>query len=405
MLVAFLEKDNVKLLAYKGSTRLFAGQISFSPEVLRDAYVADAAKFSGQLKMAFSQKDALREDPEVTLFLPADKTFTKTLPATDPVDGFVQSLPYFKEELVISNNQLGKDKITYVAFEKKLVEDLQKPFLESGKKVVAVKSALNVLITGLPQQGQYLLLASFDKEIAVAVALNGAVSEIAAFEKSVFVTRFGEFVANHNLDGIKKAYTVGVFDPETANKLRTQQGLEITPLATTDIYDQIVNLSARTGRRFNFRLPNLPAGRPSKKVLLLLAAIIVGALLTAVIIKTVGQQKPETPSPVVEQPAPPPAPEPKISDYPVRVLNGTLVTGEAGRLADTLKGDGYTVLDAKNATSAGFTTTKILATSDVPEKIVAGLQTLLLQTYQTVAVEPLASTSAEIEIIIGVKKS
>ena len=101
LLAVFLEKDNLKLLVFEGRERVFAGQIGFSQEVLRDAYIADPAKFSGQLKMAFSQKDLLKEIEEAVLFIPPDKAFTKSLPATDPIDGFVQSLPYFKEELLL----------------------------------------------------------------------------------------------------------------------------------------------------------------------------------------------------------------------------------------------------------------------------------------------------------------
>jgi len=101
-----------------------------------------------------------------------------------------------------------------------------------------------------------------------------------------------------------------------------------------------------------------------------------------------------------------PVPEPKASDYPVRVLNGTLVEGEAGRLADLIKAKGFTITETKNATSAGFVATRIRTTSDVPTKIVDTIKLALDDTYESVNLEPLASDSAgvKIEVIIGKKK-
>ena len=50
------------------------------------------------------------------------------------------------------------------------------------------------------------------------------------------------------------------------------------------------------------------------------------------------QAEPEITETSTSEPATtmPPAPEPKAGDYPVAVLNGTLVAGEAGRLAEKL---------------------------------------------------------------------
>jgi len=102
----------------------------------------------------------------------------------------------------------------------------------------------------------------------------------------------------------------------------------------------------------------------------------------------------------------PPAPEPKKEDYPIRILNGTLVSGEAGKLAEKLKTAGFTITETKNATSAGFVTTKVRVVSSVPEKIADSLETLLSEDYQTVVTEPLASPAAKfvVEIIVGKKK-
>jgi len=410
MLAVFLEKDNLKLLSYvvggKAVKRDFAGQITFSADVLREAFIADPAKFAGQIKMAFSQKPALAEVPLVVLFLPADKTFTKTMSASDSIDGFVQSLPYFAEELVINSQEIG-EKVTHVAFEKKLAEDLQRPFLEIGKKVVAIVSSLNVLAPAHKKEGKYLLLAPFDKEISVAVCQDGGVIETATFPKDVFVGRLAEFMANHNLSEVRQVYTVGVFDADLAAKLRSERNLEVQALETGDVYDSVVAAYTRGQSGFKFDLSGFKEKLPEQKYLFLVAAVMVGFVLVIALVK--GASKISLPGKTktvsrVTAPVAAPQPAPKPADYPIRVLNGTLVTGEAGRLGDTLKTAGYPVLETKNATSGGFVNTRLRVVSDVPEKIVENLQTILTATYSGVSVEPLASDSARIEIIIGTKK-
>lgn len=392
VLAAFLEKDNLKLLSYEGKQRVFAGQISFTPEVLRDGFIADSLKFSGQVKAALAQKEILKNVSEVTLFLPADKTFIKTLSEGEGVETFVKGLPYFKEELVI--NQEGN---VFVAFEKKLVEDFQKPFLETGKKVTAVKSGAAVLTMAYPQTGKYFLLIPWEKEILAVAAQDGVFLEGVAFRKEVFAARFAEFIASHNFSDITQNFSLGVFPP----------GLipNITALATTDIYDLT----------FNAGLPNKKSFFPvnlkiNPRYLYLVGAVLAGALLVFAVMKGINKinlsflkSEPKNP-PAAKQELPPPKPEPKPADFTVSIANGTLVTGEAGKLGDKLKAKEFNILETKNATTAGFLATRLRILPAVPDKITADLKTLLLEDYKSVSLEPLATSSAQIEIIIGEKR-
>lgn len=425
ILAAFLEKDNLKMLVYevgglKGQvSRLFAGQITFSPEVVRDGFIADTAKFDSQVKMAFAQKEALQQATEVMLFLSPDKSFTKTLPGTDTIDSFVHGLPYFREELIIDTAPApatgGPARTTYVAFERKLVEDAQRPFLESGKKIIGVKSAASVLVPKFAKTGRYLFLIPLEKDLVMAVAENGEVADLAVVKNDLVTARLGEFLSSHDLPGATAAFSVGMISSALAQKLRVENGLNLVPLAQTDIYDLII--SSVSSRGSKTKLPAFIGKLPtvSQKHLFLAGAIIVGAALTILIVKNIGSLrsiggavspvKPVTPTPTPS--APPPPPPPKPGDYPVAVLNGTLVTGEAGRLADELKAEGFDITETKNATAAGFAATRLRATSTVPDQITAQLKTELLKTYDAVSIEPLASPSgkAVIEIIIGKKKS
>lgn len=419
MLAVFLEKDNLKLLVYKGKTRSFAGQITFSQEVLRDAFIADAAKFLAQVKVAFAQKPVLKDEGDVVLFLPPDKTFTKTMDVSDSVESFVQTLPYFKEELIISNetvNRKGDSRMTHVAFEKKLIEDLQRPFLESGKVVLAVHSSVNDLVAGNTFPGEYFLLIPFEKEVAFAVCESGGVLEAGAFKPDVFVTRFGEYVANHNLSDVKTAYTLGSFPQDLAEKLHHAHNLTIAAGERGDVYDLVVDSFLRRSRKglgsllSAIDLSGVTSRLPGSRKLFLVGAAAVGFVLVFLLVKNadklkLGGAKTEVVSPVATQETTPPAPEPKPADYPVRILNGTLVEGEAGRLATKLKDLGFEVVETKNATSSGFTTTKLRVVKDTPEKIVSTLKSTLLETYDSVAVEELSDEKVKVEIIIGKKKS
>ena len=436
LLAVFLEKDNVKLLTYevrgKRAVRLFAGQITFAAEVVKDAFVADPIKFGNQIKVAFSQKPQLAETTDAVIFLPADKAFVKTLPAEDSVDGFIQSLPYFAEELILTQFPLagsaagrGRSRTTYVAFEKKLVEDLQRPFLELGKKVAAIANGLSLVTTAFRQEGNYLLLVLSEKEVSVAVAETGGVAETASFAREVFAGRLGEFLANHDLGAVRKAYTVGVFDPAIAQSLRSERGLEVASLDNGDVYDLVVGAYVRSAagggglaRLFSKWPPEAVRARlPGQKYLFLAGAVAAGFVLVVLLVKgvggwTAGLGKKTAPVEPVAKPVEQKPPEPKRADYPVAVLNGTLVTGEAGRLGETLTGLGFDVVKTGNATAAGFVNTRLRVTADVPAKVVDDVKSQILTVYQGVTVEPLsapvtesgATQSAKIEVIIGKKK-
>lgn len=391
VLAVFLEKDNLKFLLYTGKLRSFAGQITFAPEVVRDGFIADSEKFSSQVKIAFAQKAALHEASEVVMFISPDKAFTKTMPASESLDSFVHGLPYFKEELVI--NSEGKDPITYIAFEKKLVEDLQRPFLDAGKKILAVKSAANILIRKFAQVGKYLLLIPLEKEIIAVIGQDGNVSDLTVIKNEVFAARLPEFKSAHEIT-TNSVYTLGVFP----SSLSANLNLHLVSLSPTDVYDLIVNSSSDT--------KSLTFPKINQKYLFLAGAIIVGVILMTFIIKNFPQSQKKIVSPIVVPTPVAPAPEAKPSDFPVAIYNGTLVTGEAVRLADVLKAQGFPITETKNATTAGFVATRILSVKTVPEKIIANLKTTLLETYESVNLEPVATFSGttKLEIIIGKKK-
>jgi hypothetical protein len=77
---------------------------------------------------------------------------------------------------------------------------------------------------------------------------------------------------------------------------------------------------------------------------------------------------------VTEAITPTPTPEPVLSDYPVRILNGSGTPGEASRVADILEEAGFVVEETGNADSYDYDETEISYLEDVPESILEQLR-------------------------------
>lgn len=440
VLSIFLEKDNLKMVVTsglgKGATRLYGGQLSFAPEVVHDAFIVDGSKFSSQVKIAVSQKPQLQKPADVQLVLPPEKTFMRTLDPSENVEAFLQVLPYFKEELILQTVCEGEGKpITHVAYERKLVEELQQPFLDLGKVVVKITGVAPLIFSSLAASGDYFLLTVLEKTISVIVVRSGKAVALETWSPEFFADRFAEYIRNNSFENIKSVQTVGVLDPGLMQNLSTSLGLVFSSKVTGDIYDLLISLS---GGKTKFTFPKLafPAlalpvvtlPRIDKRFLgagILAAGVVVvglgiiGNLQSGPVVKPVNNAVIETAGGIPEvksegtgsavSPTPTPvSSEPVVialtpQDFKVRVLNGTKVEGEAGKLAGTLKGQGFVIIETKNATNSSFLATRLRVTDTVPEKIVSDLQTTLLKTYEDVVVEKLEDTKANIEIIIGRK--
>lgn len=429
LLAAFLEKESLKLLVFEISgssvSRVFGGQVNFTADVLREAFIADPVKFSSQIKAALTVKEEFATAKEVVLVIPAEKTFVKAMPVSDAIDGFVKSLPYFKEELLIDTFVEGKehkagesDLVNHVAFEKKLIEDLERPFLENGKKVLTVVSGVQLLASQYTQSGKYFLILPFDRETAAVVCENGVIIDLATFPKEVFVGRLPEFRLGKNYGEVKDTFTLGSFETGILDKLRADQQLNVRELAGGDIYDHVVDAFVQKGvgkTTFDFSVVKNVL-EEKQKVLFLIGAAAVGFVLVIVLARNLSnfnlfqKEKPKQAvknvktTPTVKEKPVAPAPEPKAADFKVRVLNGTRVAGEAGRAAEKLKESGFEVTETKNATSSGFRASRLRMTVDVSAKIKETIKKVLLETYLSVDEELLTDDTVKIEVIVGTKK-
>lgn len=111
-----------------------------------------------------------------------------------------------------------------------------------------------------------------------------------------------------------------------------------------------------------------------------------------------------TPSPSTSSkpsPLPSPSPTQKITNF-VRILNGGAGQGGAGEFAKVLLGAGFTNVTAETADKTDYKNA-IIKYKQEDEKVAAKLEELLKKDYKIIDMQKIATTSAEIVVIIGEK--
>ena len=113
---------------------------------------------------------------------------------------------------------------------------------------------------------------------------------------------------------------------------------------------------------------------------------------------------------VTLSPTPTLSPEPTkakidLSKYEIKILNGSSISGEAGRQKDSLEGLGFTVSGVANADNSDYTDTIIRAKEEVDKDFLDKLKSVLESTFTLGDFENLSDdASTPIVIIIGTKK-
>ena len=93
------------------------------------------------------------------------------------------------------------------------------------------------------------------------------------------------------------------------------------------------------------------------------------------------------------------------SEYAIRVLNGSGISGEAAKVKDSLEEEKFVVKDIDNADTSNYEKTIIKAKKDVPKEYLDTLKTLLEKTYVLDTQEELKEpTDVDVTIIIGSSK-
>ncbi len=152
----------------------------------------------------------------------------------------------------------------------------------------------------------------------------------------------------------------------------------------------------------------------SKKYLILLAILAIGALGVFLIIKGIssGESSGE-PSPsattlgFVKTPSPTPTAESQSevdkATVDIQILNGTGIGGEAKFLQTKLEALGYKKIEAGNADKTTYEDTQVTFSSEVPESVVKEITQLLESTYKKVTAKTSKTLKVDVQIITGLR--
>lgn len=95
-----------------------------------------------------------------------------------------------------------------------------------------------------------------------------------------------------------------------------------------------------------------------------------------------------------------------LTKYPVNVLNGSGIAGQAGVVKSLLTTAGFTVSGTGNAATYDFTKTIIKAKTDVPAAFLTQLSAALSKNYVLDTTQTLESSSSdEVEVMVGSTKA
>ncbi len=112
-----------------------------------------------------------------------------------------------------------------------------------------------------------------------------------------------------------------------------------------------------------------------------------------------------TSTPFVEEPMPTEAPMVNKSDLKVKILNGSGVVGEAGKVQKILEGADFTVDSTGNADAYDHKTTEIQAKSSVSTEITDELTDLLKVDYTPEVTSLADDEDVDIIIVVGARKN
>ncbi len=180
--------------------------------------------------------------------------------------------------------------------------------------------------------------------------------------------------------------------------------------------DPIVNVQEDSETSVNEPVPQIVAsGGPNPLVIIVPGIFLLGALLGGIyyyqnnLNKTAGIIT-TSPTPLAQTENTPmssasPSAIIDLSKYPINILNGSGIAGEAGKLKTVLAAAGFNITGTGNASTSNFTKTIIKAKSDVPADFITKLSDTLSKTYVLDTNQVLATSSADkVQVIIGSSK-
>jgi len=183
---------------------------------------------------------------------------------------------------------------------------------------------------------------------------------------------------------------------------------DVMPTETPAPADPLGNFKDKVNEELN--MPDIPK-RKNYMWPILLIFIIAIVLLVGIFVYKQGLLKKVT---VNIAPAATPTPtvtvEPTqavvdLTKYEIEILNGSEVTGEAGKQKDSLEAAGFTVSSVGNADNSDYTDTIIKAKASVDSAFIAKLKSVLSNTFTVGTVQSLSSDAdVPVQVILGTQK-
>lgn len=165
-------------------------------------------------------------------------------------------------------------------------------------------------------------------------------------------------------------------------------------------------------------IPELKSSSSTSPLVIIIPGIfLLGALLGGIYFyqASVTTQKDTVPSPsptttvtVINQPTPAASSSATIdlTKYPINIMNGSGIVGEAGKVKTLVETAGFKVAKTGNASSYDFTKTVIKAKADVPAEFLAQLSTTLSKTYTLDTNQVLAIGFPDsVQVVVGSTKA
>lgn len=179
--------------------------------------------------------------------------------------------------------------------------------------------------------------------------------------------------------------------------------------------DKVLETTVEKPQEEREPMPQIKSGNgPNPLVIIIPGIFLLGALLGGIAFyqKGVSKESEEpTPTPNYNNtvtPAPTTTPEIKLdlTKYPINVMNGSGIPGQAGTVKELLETAGFKVSKTGNAPSYDYTKTVIKAKADVPTEFITKLSESLGKSYVVDTNQSLATSSADsVQVIVGSTKA
>ncbi len=95
------------------------------------------------------------------------------------------------------------------------------------------------------------------------------------------------------------------------------------------------------------------------------------------------------------------SPSANLSKYKIKILNGSGIKGEAGKVQTLVEEAGFTVLSTGNAATYDYTKTQITIKTGIDPDFISTLVATLSKNYQLETTKTVSSQTNDVTVIVG----